>query len=50
MKLKKGEFVTIKAYARKNIGKKHAKWQPVSVASYNYSKPHATTFKFFRPI
>ena len=47
MKLKKGEFVNIKAYARKNIGKKHAKWQSVSVASYNYSKPHATKFEFF---
>ena len=47
IRLKKDQFITIKAHVRKNIGKKHAKWQPVSVASYNYSKPHATTFDFF---
>ena len=30
-----------------NTGKKHAKWQPVSVAGYNYTKPHSTEFKFY---
>ena len=47
IKLKKDQFITIKAHVRKNVGKKHAKWQPVSVASYNYTKPHATIFEFF---
>ena len=29
------------------LGKQHAKWQPVSVAGYNYTKPHATSFNFY---
>ena len=47
MRLKKGEYVNIIAYLKMNTGKKHAKWQPVSVAGYNYTKPHATEFEFY---
>jgi DNA-directed RNA polymerase alpha subunit len=47
VKLKKGEYINIKAHLTMNIGKKHAKWQPVSVAGYNYTKPHATEFEFY---
>jgi len=47
IKLKKGEYINITAYLKMNIGKKHAKWQPVSVAGYNYTKPHSTEFKFY---
>lgn len=47
IKLKKGEFINITAHVKMGFGKKHAKWQPVSVAGYNYSKPHATEFDFY---
>jgi len=47
IKLKKGEYIKVEAYVKMGLGKKHAKWQPVSVAGYNYTKPQATKFNFY---
>ena len=36
VKLAKGQKLKLEAYARLGIGKTHAKWQPVCMASYKY--------------
>ena len=36
MKLTKGQKLKLEAYARLGRGKKHAKWQPVSLCAYKY--------------
>ncbi|MHA1596707.1 MAG: DNA-directed RNA polymerase subunit D [Candidatus Asgardarchaeia archaeon] len=36
LKLGTGNRIVVEAYARLGIGKEHAKWQPVSSASYKY--------------
>jgi DNA-directed RNA polymerase subunit D len=36
VKLAKGQKLRLEAYARLGKGKKHAKWQPVSMCSYKY--------------
>jgi DNA-directed RNA polymerase subunit D len=36
LKLAPGQRIKLEAYAKLGIGKKHVKWQPVSVSSYKY--------------
>jgi DNA-directed RNA polymerase subunit D len=45
VKLTQGQRIKLEAYARLGRGKVHAKWQPVSAATYSYD-PKARTFNF----
>ncbi len=45
VKLAQGQKLKLEAYARLGRGKAHAKWQPVSAATYNYD-PKARAFSF----
>lgn len=45
--LRKGERLSALAYARKNIGKVHNKFSPVSIATYTYDDEDLTTFNFY---
>ncbi len=45
VKLTQGQRIKLEAYARLGRGRVHAKWQPVSAATYSYD-PKARTFSF----
>ncbi len=45
VKLTQGQRIKLEAYARLGRGRVHAKWQPVSAATYSYD-PKAHTFNF----
>ncbi len=45
VKLAQGQKIKLEAYARLGLGKVHAKWQPVSAATYSYD-PKAQAFSF----
>lgn len=45
VKLAQGQKIKLEAYARLGRGKAHAKWQPVSAATYSYdAKAHSFNF------
>ncbi|OLD01086.1 MAG: hypothetical protein AUJ07_12000 [Crenarchaeota archaeon 13_1_40CM_3_53_5] len=45
VKLTQGQRIKLEAYARLGRGRVHAKWQPVSAATYSYN-PKTRTFNF----
>ena len=45
VKLTQGQRIKLEAYARLGRGRVHAKWQPVSAATYSYD-PKTRTFNF----
>ncbi len=45
VKVTQGQRIKLEAYARLGRGRVHAKWQPVSAATYSYD-PKARTFNF----